>query len=464
MSEEQPYNDEQWSDLPLPDADKAWQRMEVLLHEDERRRVMPWWFWRTAAGILLLLATAFGGWWALRSKGGEEKKRRPVSIAVKEHPPISNNQSQRQPDDFPGQPSAKQKKPVHLSASPDEKNVANRLTPSARKPSTSPQEGLRYLANSRSAVQQQQHRQVNKAKPAKPAAASLPLAQKENTSRDEAEPSGAGRKKEAAAAAPLEKAPEDSLQASLRLKKEGVSKTDSIKAVVPPAAPTNEKKSPSKKPAFVCSAGVGLQQAIALQRQPSALTGSLQRKRAFFNYFPSVYVKAARGRWAAQAEFQYGVPQPVAALPFSQKTTYDATAMATSVERYTLQKLYYHRLPVSVNYHLLPQWSVGGGGVYNIFSGAVMQKEVVSKNALTGVEAVSKNTETRKGYTDSFFYKTTAGLLLQTDYHWKRFSLGLCYTQNLQPFIKYTEPNGAVLDKKNNALQAVLRFRLWGSE
>ena len=91
--------------------------------------------------------------------------------------------------------------------------------------------------------------------------------------------------------------------------------------------------------------------------------------------------------------------------------------MVTSVERLVVQKLYYHQLPVSLNYDVLPQWSIGAGGVYNIFSGAVTQREVSNKYASTGIVDVSKQTEPVKGYTGCFFYKTTAGLLLQTDYH-----------------------------------------------
>lgn len=464
MNEVPPYNDAQESDVPLPDVNKAWQKMEVLLHEDERRRrAVPWWFWRTAAGILLLLGTAFGGWWLLRSKDGEEKNRKPISLAAKEQGVPGGDQNERQPIAFSKPSIAKQNGPVQGSASPREKNAVALVTPPAGKPAPSPQERQRYATNSDTVVQKEdlpQRRQPTKAKPANTAVASLPLNQKRNTNNDETKPYEVEKKKEAVV--PLEKE-KDPLQASIRLKKDSINKTDSAKAAMPPVVPTEEKKTPSKKAAFVFSAGLGLQQAIALQRQPSAPTDTTGRKPAFFDYFPSVYVKAERGRWAAQAGFQYSVPQPVANFSFSQKTTYDAATTVLQTERINLRKLYYHQLPVSLNYRLLPQWSAGVGGVYNIFAGAVTEREVRSKYGSTGAEAVSKNTEPIKGYKDSFFYKTTAGLLLQTDYHWKRFSLGLRYIQNLQPFIKYTRPDGTVLDKKNNALQAILLFQLWKS-
>jgi hypothetical protein len=104
---------------------------------------------------------------------------------------------------------------------------------------------------------------------------------------------------------------------------------------------------------------------------------------------------------------------------------------------------------------------VGTGAVYNILAGAVTEQEVTSKNVQTGNESVSRSIAPVQGYKDSFLYKTTAGLLFQTDYHWKRFALGLRYTQNLEPFIKYTRPDGTILNERNRVLQAIIRFRLF---
>lgn len=257
----------------------------------------------------------------------------------------------------------------------------------------------------------------------------------------------------------------DSTQQKAVAKPDSTHRNDTAALPVPLVVKEGKTKKAKAASQIIWSAGVGMQQSIALQSQPSATPDSMGRKRAFFDYFPSVYLKAERGRWAVQAEFQYGVPQPTAALSFSQKTTvYAASYVATETERLYLRRLYYHQLPVSLNYRLFPQLSVGIGGVYNIFQGAVVEREVSGKDVLGGDVDVRRQPEDIKGYRDSFFYKTTAGLLLQTDYHWKRLSLGLRYTQNLQPFIKYTQPNGAVADKANNALQAILRFRLWASK
>jgi hypothetical protein len=54
-------------------------------------------------------------------------------------------------------------------------------------------------------------------------------------------------------------------------------------------------------------------------------------------------------------------------------------------------------------------------------------------------------------------------LLLQTEYQWKRVSIGMRYTLGLQPYIKYTDPGGQAKQEKNRSLQAYIRFELLNS-
>ncbi|HYO22425.1 MAG TPA: hypothetical protein VER36_08455, partial [Flavisolibacter sp.] len=254
----------------------------------------------------------------------------------------------------------------------------------------------------------------------------------------------------------------DSLTIVPRPKKDTAALKDTIaKKIAEPMVSNEPKQGSQKKAAFFFSAGVGMQRAIALNSQRSSDFNYKGRRSTVSDLLPSVYLRLQKGKWFAQAEFQYAAPQPVKQFSFSQKTRYDAASLNLNTERFTVQKLYYHQLPFSINYHLLENWSVGAGTVYSILAGAVTEQEVESKNLQTGVANVTRNVAPVQGYRDSFFYKTTAGILVQTDYHWKRFSLGLRFTQNLQPFIKYTKPDGTVLDEKNKVLQAMLRFRLF---
>lgn len=480
MSDEQPHNDEQRDDLPLPDVNRAWQKMEVLLDEDDRRRrVLPWWVWRMAAPGLLLLGLAVGGWLWLhshstgsetaRTSGDRPKKEEKgtgkiaANPAGKEAWQTGNGRKPVAPADRTRQ-TVPEGVPVQKDEPPTENIIANLKTSPNHNPSSMPERSGRPTANAAvlSLEKQKTEKQRQKERRPQTALPSLPLKKGDDKKGGQE----AAAKKETPVDLRTETRRKDSLQKPITLTKDGIAVAkDSAKSPSAPGVQTKEKNAKKKdRPALVFSAGIGFQQAIALHDGPSPVTDSGSSKHYFFDYFPSVYLKVQRGRWAVQAEAHYSVPQSVPKLAFSQKTTIDAGSMTTKTERQMVQKIYYHQLPVSINYQLLPQWSMGLGGVYNILAGAVAQKEVVSRYAPTGAETVSKNTEPIRGYKDSFLYKTTAGLSIQTDYHWKRFSLGLRYLHNLQPFIKYTKPDGTVLDKKNNALQAILRFQLWRSK
>ena len=68
MSEQLPHNEEQWNDLPVPDGEISWQKMELLLDKEKKRRVIPFWLWRYAAVGLLFIGLAVGGWLWLSSE------------------------------------------------------------------------------------------------------------------------------------------------------------------------------------------------------------------------------------------------------------------------------------------------------------------------------------------------------------------------------------------------------------
>ena len=98
--------------------------------------------------------------------------------------------------------------------------------------------------------------------------------------------------------------------------------------------------------------------------------------------------------------------------------------------------------------------------MYSWLHGAIAEREVSIHNVETQQQSISSRIEPIKGFTDSFLYKSQTYLLLQTAYQLHRFSFALRYTKDLQPYIKYTLPDGMVADKKNWSLEFVLRFSL----
>jgi hypothetical protein len=134
-----------------------------------------------------------------------------------------------------------------------------------------------------------------------------------------------------------------------------------------------------------------------------------------------------------------------------------------TVTTYRLKKTYYHQLPFSFNYYILPNLTVGIGGIYNRFYGAVTEKEVKKTDLQTQVETLSREIVNIQHFNDSFLYKTQVHALVQTENHWKRFDFGLRYTKDIQPYIKYTQPDGKIDVKKNQTFQLLVRYRIWQS-
>lgn len=468
MSEKPPYLDEQWDDLPLPDGDAAWQKMEALLDGEERkRRAVPWWFWPKAVAVVAMVLSAAGFWvWSVT-----EKQPAPTETvaATEAHPPATGNN--RQPPNERIPPSTRDALPLppangvtetvtngakatagppSVTAKKAEGTTSTSKVRSMRKP-----EATAYRPSGQKGVEKGRKRHAgSKREPSSSVALyNVPGLEKSRAVRKKAKDSllvvaekGSG---------PLEKESAEAVQG----RKE--SKRDTAKALPVPPVVQRSEASKKERPAIVWSAGIGLQRAIALSGQGSSPYNYAGKRSGLSDNIPSVYVRMQKGKWFLQGEFHYAVPQPVENIAFNQKTRYDAAAQSLNTERFTVEKLYYHQLPLSINYEVLPKFSFGVGGTYNVLAGAVTEQEVTSKNMQSNNESITRNVAPVKGFRDSFLYKTTVGILLQSDYHWKRISFGLRYTQSLQPFIKYTKPDGTVSNKRNGVLQAILRFRLW---
>lgn len=451
MSEEKRYNDEQWDDLPLPDGELAWQKMELLLDKDKKRRVVPFWFWRYAGLGLILIGLSVGAWfmWGKTEDNSQSNlvtqkdSSRTTSKQITKTDKISSSPS------APEEPSAKEKKGIPVTNDQPLQTTTSLKTGESKEP----------IVAKKAPRKQTQTSQIDRT--TKRADRTSNREPDTKTFADKPE------KKQASSPTLPVTGPKQSLIDSTKIASvpvtDSTAKKDTVatKAAEPMASNEKKKDSGTKRNPFVFTAGVGLQQAIAFGGQESSIYNYKGKQNSLSDRIPSVYLRLQKGKWFAQAEFQYAVPQPVKQVSFSQKTRYDVASFNLNTEQLTIRKLYYHQLPVSVNYFVLPNWSVGTGAMYSILAGAVTEQEVASKNVQTGTESVARSIAPVEGYKDSFLYKSTAGILFQTDYHWKRFSLGLRYTQNLEPFIKYTRPDGAVLNEKNRLLQAILRFRLF---
>ena len=217
----------------------------------------------------------------------------------------------------------------------------------------------------------------------------------------------------------------------------------------------------TSRPLFI-SAGVGVQQSIPVGGQKQVSFNLNGQKNLFSDYIPSLFLRLEKDRtWYLQAEFSYATPRLVNDFSYSRQTRTDTAQTITT--NLLLKKVFYRELPFSFNYYLHLHWTVGAGATYSWFQGAITEKQTATRNLQNQMNSVAKQIVPIERYTDSFLYRSHSYLLLQTNYQWQNLSLGLRFSKDVQPYIKYTLPDGTVTDKRNWSLELLVRLGLWKS-
>ncbi|MCW3073411.1 MAG: hypothetical protein JWP69_480 [Flaviaesturariibacter sp.] len=466
MNEQRPYNEnDPWNDLPVPDSDQAWQSMKALLdkEEDDPRPLAPLWFkscapWAIALGLSLVALFLF-----VRPLWKDDKA---VSVAT----PVQKKapDQTKQPIDI-NREGVTSKAAIYSPHQTMEKNSGPAIAPASSEPISttlrSTTSGNRSSANILQAgtIAKNSSRKASSLYSPSNEAAALVSVKENNRERSEKEELVVGKSE---VAAPVMNTPVSQTQLAKSIAKDSlpakalVTATDSAVAVAPVDSLPLNKTTPKKR--FYLSAGVGMQQQIRSSGQASY--AKTYNGNGLGDHIPSVYLRLHKGdRWFLQGEFRYGAPQLVPGFSYSQQSRYDTANNKVDVTRMQLKKLYYHQLPISINYSPVQNWLVGGGLVFSRFYRAVAEQQVESKNLATGIQTSMANTIRVPRFTDSFLYKTQVQFLVQTEYQLGRLSVGLRYKRDAQAYIRYTKPDGTILSERGEALEAILRFRLWKS-
>jgi hypothetical protein len=170
-------------------------------------------------------------------------------------------------------------------------------------------------------------------------------------------------------------------------------------------------------------------------------------------------------RWFLQSEFRYGAPQHTKQFTYEQVITIDTFTQSTITNSSVVKKTFYHQLPLTFNYYFAKNWSVGAGIQWNKFYSAVAEQDVKRRRPGTQIDSViSKGIVKVSNDSSTAFVKSWWQGVFQTQYQWKRFSIGARYSFGLQPYIKFTLPNQPVQEEKNSSLQIFLRYELWRSK
>ena len=462
MSKHLPYEetDQQFNDLPLPDEEASWQKMKAMLDEDgdDDTILPPPVFFRSCLGWGLLFVGLIAAWLILRpdKRWNEDPKARPVS---------SSNKTSDQKNNT----AIPVNKPNHHSTKP------NRSSQLPAKAATA------------TVVQLQKNKEVKSALviTSKPIKNPSINPTKKNTSFNvvSEKKNRARREKNKPAFSEVLIPSEPIKDTAETIEQNSKNKTtDTSSAVINPNQPlkadtakqinpepvndssTQKKIQLSKKKAFL-TAGIGEQQQIPIAGQTAVPYSHFGRKGSLSDYVPSLYLRWQKGKkWFVQGEFRYGAAQSVKEFSYNRKTKFDTTDQSITITTLRLKKTYYHQFPLSLNYYVRSNLSVGVGAMYSRFYGAITEKETDVYHTLTQTVTNFKQIIPVKHFSDSFLYKTQVHLLVQADYQWKKFSFGLRYTKDIQPYIKYTRPDGTVDEEKNQSLQLMVRYRLWQSK
>lgn len=450
MSTKTPYEnwDHEHDDLNLPDEEKAWQKMKKMLDEENDDRAIIPVFVRSCVGWgLLLIGILAAGWLILRPDNwgdGQvseitEKKMDPIQYKdpIPQNKKSNNNQDEN----------------IHV---PD-LNIPE--TSKSNRPESLDESIFSGLDKDRS------ENSIRKGIPGVIAKKEKSKNRGNKISGDEAISQKSFHSGEPGLTV-VKNEKIDSVNKKVIAPKPAKSDTIIKKAVaneVVNIETRKKEKENTRKYSF--SAGIALQQMIPFKGQETVPYDYYGRKGSLSDYIPSVYLRWGKSeKWFIQGEFRYGAPQAVKALSYSKQAFLDSSFTNLTITTMRIKKTYYHQIPITFNYYIKSNWSVGTGVTYSRFHGAVIEKEVKNKNINTQVETLAKSVVNIKNFTDSFLYRSQVHLVFQTEYAWKRFALGLRYSKDLQPFIKFTEPNGDINEQRNQSLQVILRYRLWDSQ
>jgi hypothetical protein len=449
MSKHSSYEDidQQFNDLPLPDQETSWRKMKELLDEDDDDdRILPPILLRSCMGwgILLLVGLTVTWllvrpekWWSENSKAKQNSSSNiPVQTITKTTSPEKKESISK--------PLSKETKPEVVTIP---KQNENNLLP---KPTVVHQTDINISSNTipgktKSYKPKKQRHVFQKEDLVQPRAVEINVSVTANENNK-------NKRFDSSAVTNQQK---------VSPVKDSVNKENTTQS----KDATIHKKANLQQKKFFFTAGIGEQQQIPIAGQTAVPYSQYGRKGSLSDYIPSVYIRLQNEqKWFIQGEFRYGAAQSVREFSYSRQTKLDTLGNNLTTTTMRLKKTYYHQLPLSFNYYLNPNLLIGVGGIYSRFCGAITEQEIKIQNIPTQTETVFKQIIPIKHFTDSFLYKTQVHLLLQAGYQWRKFTFGLRYTRDIQPYIKYTKPDGTINEEKNQSLQFIIQYRLWQSK
>jgi hypothetical protein len=242
----------------------------------------------------------------------------------------------------------------------------------------------------------------------------------------------------------------------------------------PPAPPTPSappKKKPETKRDDGFMVGIGLNQFFTVGGQQASSWNSGGITGTLSDYIPVPMVRYYfNSRLYVQLEAQINTPQYTKKNLVINEIPADSGSPARFVESsVSINKLFYFNLPLSVHYTIAKNLDLGMGLQYSqltngigVFSNGYNAFNPVNTIGNTIVDSTISQTKSFKG--DSLYRELKTHelrWLLDVNYTYQHFVLGLRYNQALSKFINVQVSATQVTQSRNSSLQLYLRYILW---
>lgn len=229
-------------------------------------------------------------------------------------------------------------------------------------------------------------------------------------------------------------------------------------AVRPPASDDDDKK--EKQGGFMV--GIGLNQFFTIGGQHASSFNSGGITGTLGDYIPVPMLRYyINPKLYIQLEAQFNTPQYTKKNLVAELTPVDS--LSTTVRLQTtvaINKLFYFNVPLSVHYTVYDHLDLGAGLQYSRLTNGIGVFN--AQYNVSGVDSAVVATKSFKGDSVYRTIKTSEfRFLVDANYMWRHFILGLRYNQALSKFIHVEITPGQVTQARNSSLQLYLRYILW---